>query len=66
MATNDAANPFHEQLARKLCAACISQQMSLKSIDYALKTYVNKQEKIGDAWIELAKRAAEIMSDIKL
>jgi hypothetical protein len=57
----DSSEDLYHQLARKLAAACISQKLGNKSIDYTLKTYVKEGGNIDEAWIELAKQAYEIM-----
>jgi hypothetical protein len=55
------SDSLNSQLARKLLAACIAQQLGNKSIDYTMKNYVKDEGQIGEAWIELAKHAWDLM-----
>jgi len=42
----------YDQLGQRLVAAVISHRLGLRSVDYALKTYV--QERVNNRWIQLA------------
>jgi hypothetical protein len=45
------------ELARRLCAAYLSFQMTNKSVDYTLKRYVKRNP--GRFWFQLARHVAE-------
>ena len=46
---------MYDDLARRLCAAAISYRMGVRSVDYALKTYVRDAE-IAEYWTALAEQ----------
>ena len=52
---------YEKQLARKLMAACICQQLGNKSIDYTMKRYVDENKEVDQLWIDLAKHAQQVL-----
>jgi hypothetical protein len=51
----------YKELARRLCAACLSYNLGHTSVDYTLKHYV--QGEVGAAWLQLAEDVSKSMAD---
>ena len=55
-----------QPLAEGICAAYVSTQMGLRSIDYVLKKYVRTiGEPPADAWFQIAAFVSEVMRQAK-